>query len=520
MTARTTSIDRKIPALVLLPMLWMVGSHMNNASVGVRVVDAFQPSVTVTSPISRTHNRGSRSKSHLQATPLHDLPLPISTLVDPQELSTHAIAVHGLLQHHTSMFLSNAAAATAPVADSEGPLAAIQDSLQITTPEEGWWAAYLNIFKLTIEFIHSGIDGPIHYLGWQGGTWGFSIALFTAGVRSLLIPLSFQQTKSTEMTKALKPYVDEINAKFKDNENRKNQLVGKLYEDAKQNPLSGCFLSLVQLPIILGLYRGVRLLAIDGKLDEPFLWIPSLEGPVTAETDYRGLDWITQGWTQIDGTWTPQLGWATTLAFCVMPVLLVLGQKLTMEALQPPEVENDSMDDEAKESMENTKKVLKFLPLLIGFFSLQVPAALTIYWFTSNFFTLSQAVLVRKYYEENPPDFELPEYWDQLGDDENQMTAEERRSAAKAGIAKGPTIEEWIANAKFHTLVERDNTSTRLDSASWTKASSTNGTSGGKLVIPTEFQTWVDTPVELVAHGVTSEAEEATKEEPVPQVSA
>jgi len=494
MNARSTS-DRKRSTLALLPMLLIVGSG----------VDAFQASSVSQISSPSTISTLSRSHSHLQAAPLHDLPLP----TDPQELATHAHAVHGLLQHHTSLLLSDAAAATADSLESfEATEAAI-------AADEGWWKAYLNIFKTTLEFVHSNIDEPIHKLGWEGGTWGFSIAVFTAGVRSLLIPLSFQQTKTTEMQKALKPYVDEINAKFKDNENRKNQLVGKLYDDANQNPLAGCFLSLLQLPLILGLYRGIRLLALDGKLDEPFLWIPSLQGPVTAETDYRGLDWLTQGWTQVDGLWTPSLGWETTLAFCVMPVVLVLGQKLTMEALQPPETDDSGMDEAAKESLENTKKILKFLPLLIGFFSLQVPAGLTIYWFTSNFFTLSQALIVRKYYEQNPPEIELPEYWDQLAEDENEMSVEERRAAAKAGIAKGPSIEDWIANAKFHTLVERDGESyhIRQASQSWKQANE-----GAKLVIPAEFQAWVNTPVELV-NGAGSEAEAKT-EEPVPQAAA
>ena len=350
----------------------------------------------------------------------------------------------------------------------------------------------------------------------------------TTGVRSLLVPLSFQQSKSTELTKALKPYIDEINTKFKDNDNRKNQLIGKLYEDANQNPLSGCLLSLFQLPIFLGLYRGVRLLALDGKLDEQFLWIPSLEGPVTAETDYRGLDWLTQGWQQIDGLWTPQLGWATTLAFCVMPVVLVLGQKLTMEALQPPEADDSTMDKEAKEQADKTKNVLKFLPLLIGFFSLQVPAALTIYWFTSNGFTLTQSLVVRKYYEQNPPEIALPEYWDTLGEDENEMTAEERRAAVKAGVAKGPSMQDWIVNAQFHTLVERDYGESegqglgglRQDSDSWKKLNGDGDAT--KIVVPTEFQSWVDT-VEaelLIAAAAAADASKKEEEQAVPQATA
>ena len=314
------------------------------------------------------------------------------------------------------------------------------------------------------------------------------------------------------MTKALKPYIDEINAKFKDNDTRKNQLIGKLYEDANQNPLSGCLLSILQLPIFLGLYRGVRLLAIDGKLDEQFLWIPSLEGPVTAATDYRGMDWLTQGWAQVDGIWTPSLGWATTLAFCVMPVVLVLGQRLTMEALSPPEADDPNMDPEEKEKADKTKNLLKFLPLLIGFFSLQVPAALTIYWFTSNGFTLSQSLLVRKYYEQNPPEIELPDYWDALGDDENEMTPDERRAASKAGIAKGPSMDDWIVNAQFHTFVERDNAALVKDSDSWKKLVKE---SEAKLVIPAEFQSWVDA-TELV----NGSAAASKEEQPAPQAAA
>mmetsp|Transcript_47758 Transcript_47758/g.53210 ORF Transcript_47758/g.53210 Transcript_47758/m.53210 type:complete len:569 (+) Transcript_47758:225-1931(+) len=497
---------------------------------------AFQPSSSTSNTIvppslfsspskSRSNSSIIRSKSQLQAHP--------ELISGGHELATHAHAVHGYVQHHllnsnnvgNSPFLLSDASASAASATSAGTNAIQQaetavESFEQLAQEEGWWNAYLNIFKTTIDVVHNTIDGPIHkYTGWQGGTWGFSIAIFTAGVRSLLVPLSIQQSKSTEFNKALQPYVVKINARFKDNEERKNQAVGKLYEDSKQNPLSGCLLSIVQLPIILGLYRGVRLLALDGKLDESFLWIPSLEGPVTAAQDYRGLDWLTQGWQTIDGIPTPSLGWETTLAFCIMPAILVLGQKLTMQVLTPPDTTATSMDEdgnpqetddselsekelEAKEQTDRTKVILQFLPLLIGFFSLQVPAALTIYWFTSNGFTLTQALLVRKYYEANPPEIKLPEYWDALSDDEEKMTAAQSRAAAKAGITKGPTLEDWIVNAQFHTVVDRTPGSLRETSPAWARIQSayqsavdidtkSGNTEAMQLVVPTEFQAWV-----------------------------
>lgn len=256
--------------------------------------------------------------------------------------------------------------------------------------------------------------------------------------------------------KALKPYVTDIQQKFKDNEEAKNQAIGKLYEDANQNPLAGCLVSLAQLPVFLGLYRGIRYLAMEDKLNEPFLWIPSLEGPVRPPT-YQGLDWITQGWAgnPDGGLPIPPLGWETTIAFLIMPVVLVLLQSFTMQSLQPPVDEN--LPEEEKKQAESTQAVFRFLPLLIGFFSLQVPAGLTIYWFTSNLFTLSQSLGVRAYFAANPPKIELPEYWENaLQGDLDKMTPEEKRQASQAGIRIGPTMEELVAEGKFHFRVERE----------------------------------------------------------------
>jgi YidC/Oxa1 family membrane protein insertase len=374
-------------------------------------------------------------------------------------------------------------------------------------------------------FTHSHINLHInlHILTCLLSTYPTTHFIDWIGVRSLLIPLSVQQSKSAEYVKALKPYMSEIKERFKDNPDAQNRAMGKLYEDANQNPLSGCLLSLAQIPIFLGLYRGVRLLALDGQLDEPFLWIPSLQGPVTAASDYRGMDWLTQGWQMFDGIWTPSLGWETTLAFGIMPVILVLGQSLTMSVLSPPV--DDNASDEEREQMEKTQGILKFLPLMIGFFSLQVPAGLTIYWFTSNIFSLTQSLAVRKYYELNPPTIELPEYWDSL-DNIEQMSVEEKKKAAAAGIAVGPKFEDLVTNAKFHILVERK--PLRLDSPAWKRVEEGQLHQTQQLEIPMELQDWVASSMTnyngdtngatlSASVAVTAAASTTAQEESVPQ---
>lgn len=345
--------------------------------------------------------------------------------------------------------------------------------------DPGLWDQYLNIFKAALELVHSTIDQPLKNAGWDQ-TWGISIFLFTAGVRTLLLPLSIQQTKSSEYIKVLKPYQDEIKKKFKDNQDMINRATAKLFEDANTNPLAGCLVSILQLPILLGLYRGVTLLAKDGQLAEPFLWIPSLEGPVQPP-EYRDIDWLTTGWVNN----TPQLGWETTLLYLIMPLVLVLGQSITMRVLTPPPDENASAEE--KEQAESTQRVLKFLPLLIGFFSLQVPAGLTIYWFTSNLYTLSQSLAIRAYYKANPPEIELPDYWDSLDNVEN-MSPEEKRKAAAAGMSVGPKWEDVLDEARYHYLIQR--TALREGSDAWERVKEND------IGIPKEMMEWVNNELE------------------------
>lgn len=370
------------------------------------------------------------------------------------------------IQHllHTSSTLLSDAAAAVP-----------DDSVS-------WWDQYLNLYKTCLLTVHSTIEKPLTEAGLEQ-TWGISIAAFTALVRSALLPLSIQQTKSSEFIKALKPYQDEIKEKFADNKEMQNKATAKLFEDANANPLVGCLISILQLPILIGLYRSITLLAQDGQLQEPFLWIPSLEGPVSAP-DYRGMEWLTQGW--FDGH--PAMGWTYTLSFLIMPIVLVIGQTVTMKVLTP-EVDTEKMSADEKEQTEKTQGFLKFLPLLIGYFSLQVPAGLTVYWFTSNLFSLTQSLLIRAYYEANPPDIELPDYWDAL-DDVANMSPEERRKAAEAGMSVGPKWGDILDEAKFHYIVER--VPLREESAAWERVKLAAKENGVDTEIPKDMLTWVE----------------------------
>jgi YidC/Oxa1 family membrane protein insertase len=87
---------------------------------------------------------------------------------------------------------------------------------------------------------------------------------------------------------------------------------------------------------------------------------------------------------RVDGT--PALGWDDTIAFLILPAFLVVSQFASMELMQPK-----STDPQQQQS----NAILKVLPLMIGWFSLSVPAALSVYWVTNNIVTTASTLWIR-----------------------------------------------------------------------------------------------------------------------------
>ena len=247
-----------------------------------------------------------------------------------------------------------------------------------------------NTFDKFQAFIQSTISGLAGYLGEHGveNPFGPSIVLFTVMIRLILLPLAYKQTQSSQATQALSPKVKEIKEKFPDDSDMQTQLTALLYEKADTNPLAGCLPALVQIPVFLSLYRSFLNLALKNEMDQPFLWIPNLEGPIFGE---RSTDWILKSDNWVNGV--PSLGWHDTLAYLSIAVLLIIIQSVSFNILSPPS------DDPA---VQKTQRIFKDLPLLLGYFSLSVPSGLGIYWITNNILSTVCTSGLKAYFKANP----------------------------------------------------------------------------------------------------------------------
>lgn len=203
-----------------------------------------------------------------------------------------------------------------------------------------------NLLGATLQELHS-----------LGAPWWLSIVLLTVGVRTLLFPLTMRQVKSMRGMQELKPDLDEIRERHKDDPKKQQEETMKLYGERKINPLNGCLPALVQLPIFLVLYYTIK----------------EFEGLESFRTG--GLLWF-QDLTAAD-------------PYFILPVFYVA----TMMASQEVAI---------RRTNPQQKSLMRTMPLVFGLFLAfgGFPSGLFVYWVTSNTITLCQNLIL---YRGAPP---------------------------------------------------------------------------------------------------------------------
>jgi len=269
------------------------------------------------------------------------------------------------------------------VATTAAAVAVAGDVADIPGLQKGGW---LGPITDLLESILKAIDGGLESAG-VPYSYGFAIILLTLSVKLATFPLTKKQVESSIEMQSLQPKVAELKAMYANDPERLQMETARLYKEANFNPLAGCLPTFATLPVFIGLYRALSNAATEGVLTQGFFWIPSLGGPtsIADRNDGNGYAWL---WPLVDGH--PPMGWHDTISYLILPVLLVVSQFVSQKVLTPEQPKS------ADPAQANSQAILKFLPLMIGFFSLNVPAGLTLYWFANNLLSTGQTLLLRK----------------------------------------------------------------------------------------------------------------------------
>ena len=200
--------------------------------------------------------------------------------------------------------------------------------------------------------------GGVHWLlEWSGAwSWGWAIVLLTCLIKVITWPLTAIQMKAAKkMQKFAKPMQD-IREKHKDNPEKMQKELMKLYTENKINPFAGCLPILIQMPIFFGLYTAFQT-TVELRL-QSFLWIHDLSAPDTI--------------FEIGG-----------FPINVLPVLMGITMWLSMRMTPMPSADGSQ------------KMIFLMMTLLFPIICYPMPAALTLYMTIQNLLTILQTWLTK-----------------------------------------------------------------------------------------------------------------------------
>ncbi len=218
----------------------------------------------------------------------------------------------------------------------------------------------------------------LHLFYYIVGNYAIAIILLTVVVRLLMMPISRKAVINAQMMQALAPEMKKIKEKYPDNLEKQGLANRELFRRFKYNPFSGCLIVFLQLPIFIGLYRG---LSVDFELrDQPLIpgmnWCSNMAGP----------DQLWNWSNYLPGFIASETGWLGPY-FNVLPlvtiVLFILQQKIFMP---PPTDEQQAM----------MQKMMSYMMIFMGFLFFKVPAGLCIYFITSSIWGLIERAVIPK----------------------------------------------------------------------------------------------------------------------------
>ena len=195
------------------------------------------------------------------------------------------------------------------------------------------------------------------------GNFGIAIILLTVIVRALMFPVAQRGFASMASMKAIQPKMKAVQERYKDDKQKQQQEIMKLYKQEGVNPLAGCLPMLLQIPVFFALYKVLQL-AIEMR-HEPFInfWIKDLSAP--------------DPWTILNLFGLLPFEVPGFLGIGVLAVLLGITMWLTFK-----------LNPAAMDPMQ--QQIFNIMPWMLMFVMAPFAAGLLLYWVTSNILTLAQ----------------------------------------------------------------------------------------------------------------------------------
>lgn len=211
-----------------------------------------------------------------------------------------------------------------------------------------------------------------------GQDFGVAVIVLTVLIRLVLYPLMVQSIRSQKVMSELQPKIQEIQEKFKNDKEKQSREMMALYQREKINPFGGCLPLLIQLPILIALYRVFWRGLEPGTMGFLYSFIPN---PGAVSLTFLGILDLGQ----------PNL-WLAFLAGAAQ----FLQTKMMM-----PKKKKQAGGKAGQFGEMMQKQMLYFFPIFTILILWRLPAAIGLYWITTALFSIGQQYLVLKPKKEN-----------------------------------------------------------------------------------------------------------------------
>ncbi|MDR4478715.1 MAG: membrane protein insertase YidC [Nitrospira sp.] len=179
--------------------------------------------------------------------------------------------------------------------------------------------------------------------------YGITIILLTMLIKVMFVPLQYKSYKSMKQMQVIQPKVLALQTKLKDDRERLNKELIKLYKDHRVNPVGGCLPMVLQMPVFVALFN-ILYMTIDLRQAPFMLWISDL----SVQDPYYVLP-------------------------ILMGATMVIQQKITPTTMDPMQA-----------------KIMLFLPVFMTFLFVNFPSGLVLYWLTNNTLTITQQFVTER----------------------------------------------------------------------------------------------------------------------------
>ncbi len=229
------------------------------------------------------------------------------------------------------------------------------------------------------------------------GAFGFAIIALTVAVRLLFQPFFQKQIETAKKMQELKPHLDNLSEKHKNDKKQIQAEQLKLYQQHGINPASGCLVMIVQLPVFIALYNTLNLFLLNGQAERTItsinnvLYLPLLKIQ-SIDPWFFGLDLVKT--PKQAGTWVYFLIPIITGILQYFQAKVSMPQASPTAAVVPVGKDKDKKTEGGGDFQKAMNTQMKYMfPLMIGYFSYTLPVGLALYW---NIFSIMGIMQYKK----------------------------------------------------------------------------------------------------------------------------